>query len=99
METKTEFKTIKAMVEDLLKNDIKARNDDKWLTYRVMRNFTNIYIPFADFEKIPAFETIKRVRAIIQNKEKRFLPTESDVIARRTKRQQEIGTFIGERKW
>lgn len=50
-----------------------------------MRRFTNIYINFEDFAKIPAFESIKRIRAYIQNKEKKFIPTDEIVIKRRTR--------------
>jgi hypothetical protein len=88
METKEEIKTVKAIVEYLLLTNERCRNDDKYLTWSVMRHFTPIYIPFEDFEKIPAFETIKRVRAQIQNVEKRFLPTNPDVVAKRQSRQK-----------
>jgi hypothetical protein len=91
--TRREFKTVTELVENLLENDVRCRNDDKWLTYRVMRYFTNIYIPFEDFKKIPAFETIKRCRAKIQNVEKRFPPTDPKVIIQRKVRARVI------RKW
>lgn len=86
--TKKEIAKVSETVLRLLKEDERCRNDDKWLTYRVMREFTNIYIPFADFEKIPAFETIKRVRAKIQNKDRLYQPTDSDVLKKRRTRAQ-----------
>ena len=83
-----EIKTVKEIILNLLETDERCRNDDKYLTYKVMRHFTKIYIPFEDFCKIPAFETIKRVRAQIQNVEKRFLPTDEIVINRRNNRRK-----------
>lgn len=94
--TKAEFKTVKAIVEHLLATDERCRNDDKFLTYRVFRYFTKIYIPFEDFNKIPAFETVKRTRAYIQNVEKRFPPTDPNVKAKRQQRQREVKEVLRE---
>lgn len=93
--TRKEFKKVKELVEELLRTDDRCRNDDKWLTYQVMRYFTNIYIPFEDFNKLPAFETVKRVRATIQNTENRFLPTDPDVFKKRYVRAQTVRNIIG----
>lgn len=90
MNTIYEFDKVSELVEKLLENEERCRNDDKWLTYRVMRHFTNIYIPFDDFAKMPAFETIKRCRAKIQNVEGKYLPTSSDVLKKRSKRRGEV---------
>lgn len=89
METGKEFKTVKELVLNLLETNPRCRNDDKYLTYMVMRNFTNIYINFKDFEKMPSFETIKRTRAKIQNNEGLFPPT-SEIAIKRRKRQSEV---------
>jgi hypothetical protein len=85
MKTKEELNKTRNIILEILERDERARNDDKWLTFQVMRRFTNIYIPFEDFAKIPAFESIKRIRAYIQNKEKRFVPTDETAIKRRTR--------------
>ena len=90
METEKEFKTVNGLILELLKEDERCRNDDKWLTYRVMRHFTRIFIPFEDFQKIPAFETIKRCRANIQNKSHLFLPTSEKIRRRRKQREKTI---------
>lgn len=90
MNTEQEFKSVTEIVTELLKTDERCRNDDKWLTYKVMRKFTRMYIPFEDFKKIPAFETIKRCRAKIQNELRLYLPTNEEVIKRRRQRQEEI---------
>ena len=98
METKEEIQTVKAIVEDLLEKDPKTRNSDKWLTYLVFeeiakQNGKTIYIPFDLFSKFPAFETVKRVRAKIQNEEKRYLPTDPEVLEKRQGRQEEFKQF------
>jgi len=87
METEQEITKVKSLVLKLLEEDERCRNDDKWLTFRVMQHFTKIFIPFDDFKKIPAFETIKRTRAHIQNFEKKFPSTDETAIKRRKKRQ------------
>ena len=84
METKNgKIRTTTDIIFELLEKDVRCRNDDKWLTYQVMRKFTNIYIPFEDFVKIPAFGTIQKIRQKIQNKKKLFPPTDPEVIKKR----------------
>lgn len=94
METEKEFKKVKDIVLEILEKEERSRNDDKYLTWAVMRRFTNIYIDFNDFDKMPAFETIKRVRAHIQNKEGRFKPTDQKVIDKRARRQTQVKNLI-----
>ena len=65
-------KHLKEIVERLLKQDRRCRTDTKWLTYRTMRYFTRIYIPFQDFLKIPSFESIARCKRDTMNKEGKF---------------------------
>lgn len=90
--TLKEITNVKEIVLKLLETDIRCRNDDKWLTYKVMRHFTKIFIPFEDFSKIPAFETIKRCRAQIQNVEEKFLATDPEVLAKRKRREKTFKT-------
>ena len=94
MGTLKEFDTVYGLVEHLLRTEDRCRNDDKWLTYKVMRHFTKIYIPFEDFAKIPAFETIKRCRAKIQNTEKRLLPTDIKVLNKRQNRKEKVQDWV-----
>ena len=93
--TVQEFKTTKQLVEHYLAISDRAKNDDKFLTWAVFNHIAqkynkNVFIPFELFEKFPAFETVKRMRALIQNKEKKFCPTEFKVIERRQKRRKVI---------
>ena len=103
MDTNEEIQTTKALVEQILEEDINARNSDKWLTYRVFSEIARkhgerIFLPFKIFDKFPAFETVKRVRAKIQNEEKRFLPTDCDVIEKRGQRQEEFKNFANDKQ-
>lgn len=100
METEQELKSTKAIVESLMTDDERCRNDDKWLTYRVFQEIAEqhgkkIFIPFELFEVFPAFESVKRVRAKIQNDENRLLPTNEDAIKRRKTREQEFRHHFG----
>ncbi len=65
-------KHLKEIVERLLNQDRRCRVDTKWLTYKTMRHFTKIFIPFQDFLKIPSFESIARCKRDIMNKEGKF---------------------------
>jgi len=62
-----EYRTVKEYVTHVLTNDERARNDDKWLILRVLREMGfNIFIPFNEFKDMPSFETIRRVRQKLQ---------------------------------
>ena len=93
METKFEFRSVQELVVILMSTDERCRNDDKWLTYRVMKHFTNIFIPFEDFAKMPSFETVKRVRAKVQNDKGLLLPTDPAVVAKRQSREQDVADW------
>lgn len=82
-----EIKTVTKLVEYHLSTDERCRNDDKWLIYKVFRNFTNIYIPFEDFNKMPSFDSVRRVRQKTQANGD-FLPTSPEVIKRRRSREK-----------
>ena len=69
------LENLKVLVEELMRSDERCRNDDKWLCYKVYRKFSPIFIDFNDFERLPAFESISRVRRKIQTTEKRLLAT------------------------
>lgn len=82
---KDEMKKTEAIVHGILAIDDRARNDDKWLTFKVMRCFTSIYIPYEDFCKIPSFETVARARRKIQNDKGMFPPNWETAIKRGVK--------------
>lgn len=105
MDTKTEVKKVYDVVKEILARDERARNCDKYLTFRVVEWFLYnsenlngkvaalrycIIMQLEDLKKLPAFETIKRVRARIQNTEDLYLPTDESVRKKRKQRQKEM---------
>ena len=97
-EIKEEFDLVKDKVLEFMRDDERCRNDDKWLTIKVIRHFIEkaggtLYISFDKLCEIPAFETIKRNRANIQNVQHRLLPTDPKVLIRRKIRQSAIREY------
>ena len=85
---KVQIKTLKMKVETVLENYPETRNDDIALTIQVWRVFHKEklnfeYVKLSDLVQLPREDNIKRVRAQIQNKEKRFLPTDWEVAKKR----------------
>ena len=77
MHTKKEIQEVKKIVDRILEDSTRARNDDKFLTFKVLQKFLHqgggaLAISLDDLPNLPAFETVKRVRAHIQNVEKDF---------------------------
>ena len=60
------------VVSKLLAEDLRCREDIKWLVYRVWSSYTKIFIPYESFENIPSPESIARCRRTIQHKENKF---------------------------
>jgi len=84
-----EIRKVKEVVLKVLSTDDRARNDDMWLTLKCLQEMDfKIYIDYKDLERMPKFETFKRVRAWIQNRDKMFLPTSEDVVRRRKTRRK-----------
>lgn len=87
-------------VERILKEDDRARNDYKWLLYRVYQEVaheqgSNIFIPFEIFSKLPSPETVSRCSRHIQNDQQKYLPNDSTA-SNRSKKQEEYHAFFGE---
>lgn len=87
------YKTLKLQVEKVLQKYIKARNSDKWLTYklwcdeypgRVIETRRGKAIPFDLMMDLPDEQTITRIRRkFSQNKQ--YLATDPVVLKRREK--------------
>ncbi len=60
------------IVEEILKEDKNARENNSWLLYRVWRKYTRIFIPFEDFKKLPSPGSIMRSKRLIQNQENKY---------------------------
>jgi len=100
METPDEIKLVGELVLELLRTDTRARNDDKYLTFRVLQRILKqsdyrLSFSLTDLAKLPAFETIKRVRAKIQNVDKKFLPTTRDARIKRHIREEDFRAWAG----
>lgn len=98
------FKSLVSQVEKVLQNYPKARNSDKWLTYklwcdeypgRVVMTPLGKAIPFERMMDLPDEQTITRIRRkFSQNKQ--YLATDPVILKRREKEvkiKQEIRNF------
>jgi len=84
---KEQLRSVKERVEWLLKNYPETRNDDRYLIILYLRYFTPMrryldFVPYKVIKDLPSFETIRRVRQLIQEKGK-YLPTNPEVMRRR----------------
>lgn len=101
-----EVLTLKKQVEFILEFYPETRNSDKLLTIKVWKNFYGqfvidksveeySYIYLKNIMELPSQDGIKRVRAHIQNTEKRFLPTDIDVAKERGWREEDWKRALG----
>ncbi len=93
MQNEKEIARVKKFVLEILEDQTRARNDDKFLTFKVLQKFLYqggsgaLAISLDDLPNLPTFETVTRCRARIQNVEGLFLPTNPEVRKRRKQRQ------------
>lgn len=85
---KITIKTLKTKVEIVLEKFPSTRNSDVDLVIRVWKVFhpehiSEGYISLSSLFELPREDTIKRIRAAIQNKDGRFLPTDWNVAKKR----------------
>jgi len=78
------------LVESIMTQEVNTRNSDKDLVFSVLRELGiakdtkhGYYILKKDIDKMPAFESITRIRRKIQNDEGRLLPTNPEVLKER----------------
>ena len=103
-----EFEETKKIVVALLQKEERCRNDDRWLIFRFMEHrgvdikidddTMKINIPLDKFCDIPNFETIRRVRAEIQNDDGKLLPTDPKVLIKRRIREGLIREYYSNNK-
>lgn len=91
---KVQIQTLKTKVEICLEKFPETRNSDVELTIRVWRVFHKDklnanFVHLNDLFALPREDTIKRIRAQIQNRDQRFLPTAWEV-AKKRKINQEV---------
>ncbi len=85
----TELKHVKVKVRTVLATKKHTRNNDNALTAEYIKRFYkqhvyrdrsgNLVVRLKDFKKLPTLESIRRCRAIIQNVNKQYLPTDAKV--------------------
>lgn len=64
---------VKRIVEELLKEDPKCRDNDTWLIIQTLKKLGfHFWIDYRDINKIPAFETITRCKRMIQHNENKY---------------------------
>ena len=101
-----DIKTLKAQIRKILKEFPKTRNSDKLLTMRLWEKF---YVKLLDYYplkrcwvvkienimELPAQDSIKRIRAWVQNGDKEFLPTNWEVAEKRGWKEEVWKKAIG----
>lgn len=84
-----EFRRVKDVVRQVLQAEVRARNDDKYLTWCVLNRMGfKVFMDFKTFNDMPSFETIRRARQRIQNNDGEYMPTDSLVKRKRAKRER-----------
>jgi len=101
METKEEFNTCKEIVESVLANDERARNDYLWLILQVWqkKQFVKVYIPFEDMHRMFSPETITRCCRLIQHDLNRWLPTDPRTAVARKIKEDQIKQYFSDNEW
>ena len=71
------IESLKSIVSRILKRDERARDDDLWLYFQVLKEQGHkIFIPIESMEVMPRPESVSRIRRIIQNEEQQFTPSD-----------------------
>jgi len=95
------IRTLKDKVEVILEHIPETRNNDKLLTIKLWREFfpsiikEGVKVFLEDILELPSQDGIKRVRAHIQNKEKRLIPTELKIAQARGWLEDEWKSALG----
>ena len=103
---RADIKTLKEQVEYVLDQNPETRNCDKVLTVKLWMEFYKPFIKSSkdsqkalifleDVLNLPSQDGIKRVRATIQNDEKRFPPTDPQVAKQRGWQEDEWREALG----
>lgn len=85
------------MVERVLANDERARNNDLWLILCVWQDMQHIklYVPYNKLKEMMPAETITRARRKIQHDKNLYPPTDDKVILRRRIKQRVLRNYFG----
>lgn len=82
------YKPLKEIIEDVLRDNITARNNDRFLMVYVYQRilkakYGDTQISYVRLLHLPPQSSIKRIRAMIQNDDQKYLPTYDEVARRR----------------
>jgi len=90
MAKKPDTETLVRTVVSIMEADTESRNDDRRLTFKVLLRLKGesdrepvLTLKLRELRKLPAFATITRVRAVIQNNLHKYLPTSPEVRRKR----------------
>jgi hypothetical protein len=90
--------TLKKQIEMVLRDYPDTRNSDKLLTWKLWKQFYSkslyTYITMDEFFKLPTEDTIKRIRAKIQNTDFKYLPTYWEIAKQRRWRESKWRSFL-----
>ncbi len=91
---KDDVRTVKDVVEEILSEDRRARNDDKWLIIKVLQRMGyNIHIDKRELEDMPSFESIRRTRQKFQEEGK--YPADEEIKEGREKEKEKMDDIHG----
>lgn len=98
-----ELKTLKEQVVYILEHYRESRNSDTLLTRLIWEKFHNhqlrlidgeYYAPVSYLGMLPREDHVKRIRAHVQNVEKRYIPTSWEVAKQRQWLEEEWHAFL-----
>lgn len=94
------LKTLKGQVEYCLSNYKGTRDNDIVLMIRIWKDFYSDYIKddkinLSALYELPREDNIKRIRANLQNVEKKYLPNSLEIALKRGIREEDWREFLG----
>lgn len=101
LQRKDQLTKLKEKVERCLQNHVRTRNCDIDLMRDVRQEFYDIdtrYVSKDDLKRLPTQESVKRIRAKLQNELNIYLPTKREVAKRRGLNREAREEFLGYRK-
>ncbi len=95
---------LKNRIINILRQYPQARDSDQWLTLQIWCTYypsrihkddkEKRYVYLRDVLEMPREDHVKRIRAIIQNVEHRFLPTTEEVRKKRQISEEEWNAYV-----
>lgn len=95
MNVEREFDNTEEKVRHVLTNHEDARNDDDLLIWIVKKHVDGANLnDFREYKETTNAETIRRVRAKVQNDDGELLPTDAEVLKKRSIREERIKEYF-----